>query len=57
MEQCKLCKVEPVANAYDYCESCTREIEQTMYEAQVNLGIGYKEFLEAVSDWLDWSTR
>lgn len=62
MKECELCKVEYVGSHPDYCDSCVRDIEETMYEAQLNLahsigGIDYKTFLTIVEDWLERSTR
>lgn len=57
MRECELCKVEYVGTHHDYCDSCVREIEETMYEAQVNLGMDYKTFISVVEDWLERSTR
>lgn len=49
--ECECCHVSYTDD--DYCEECLRDFEDTMEEAQANMGIDYTTFCRMVENWID----
>lgn len=53
--ECVVCKINYANNHADLCDECLRDVESTMYEAQVCLGVDYNTFKWLVQDWIERS--
>lgn len=49
--ECECCGVNYTRN--EYCEECLRDLENTMEEAQANMGTDYDTFCHMVAEWVD----
>lgn len=53
VHECECCGIALIPEEEDYCEVCKRDIDETMYEAQANMGIDYDTFCRMVEHWID----
>ena len=51
VDECECCGVNYTDD--DYCDECLRDFEDTMEEAQANMGIDYNTFCRMVEHWID----